>query len=82
MAIEPDAKNIPDVLWCYMGIVEFMMEHPGMYGSEGLRTKAHDDLCKHFGLQKETTRRITDNLNMYDGVGDVYRALKSLEKGE
>ena len=51
------------------------------YGSDSERTERHDILCKILGLDKETTKKITDNLVYYNCFEDFYEALCQLKKG-
>ena len=75
-------KNIPKIVWQYWGLIEFMLKHPGLYGMDDRRIKAHNELCKEFGLSKEETKVVTDNLDKYDNAVDLYYALMELKNNK
>lgn len=66
--VSRNAKNVPQVVWEYIGIVEFMSGNPNLYGMDAKREALHDELCAHFKVPKEATKYITDNLDKYDAV--------------
>ncbi len=45
-------------------IIEFTGK--GIYGLDKVREKIHDDLCKLFNLDKERTKKYTDNIDLED----------------
>jgi len=63
------AENVPDVCWEYIGIVGFMMEHPGLMGMDDRRVECHVRLAKHYGLTLNMTTKITDH--MFDKNGEL-----------
>ena len=78
MAIEPNAKYVPDVLWEYWGTVTFMLEHPKLYGMDDKRSDCHERLCEYYKLSVGVTREITDHLDKYRNAVEVHEALEEL----
>lgn len=78
MAIEPNAKDVPQVAWEYWGTVEFMLDNPGMYIMDDRRSDCHDRLCKHYKLSKDATKVVTDNLDKYDNAVQMHDALLAI----
>ncbi len=75
--------HIADILYRYVGIIEFMKTNPGMYGMDEQREKAHVELCEHYRISKENSKKVTDNLDRYkaDGLYDpelIHRDLEGL----
>ena len=70
----------PDIALEYWG-----WTHPpegiamGMYGLDERRCESHDELCKWYGLDKETTKRVTDHLDKYETAWDMHEALLQLK---
>ena len=73
--------KVPDCLWAYWGIVWFMFNNAGGLGQalsemERRRERLHDELCLHYGITKDASRKITDNMNEYEDVVGVHEALE------
>jgi hypothetical protein len=73
------AKEVPDVTWEYWSIVEMMDSTPGLYGMDSMRSKCHVRLCKHYGLEKEETRIVTDHMDKCKDGLDLHWALLKLK---
>jgi len=71
--------DIPDAALRYWGVVTFMRENPGLYGMDNQRERAHHELCKHYGLEKSVTKRVTDHLDQYEDVFWMHDALLKLK---
>ena len=56
-------EDMPDCLMEYIGIIDFMENYPGLYSMDDRRAKLHDEICEHYGMTKEKTKIITDNLH-------------------
>ena len=80
MSIEPNAKYVPDVSWRYWGIITFMQDYPGTYGMDNQREACHKELCAHYKITKEVSKRVTDNLDKYDNAVQMHEALGELLK--
>ena len=78
MSIEPNAKHVPNFLWGYIGLVEFMLASPGLYSTDSKRTAYHDEICKHYRITREQSRAVTDNLDRYENVVRIHEALKDI----
>lgn len=80
MPIEPSAKDVPDVTWEYWGIIDSMRNHPGLYILDELRGKCHVRLCKWYGLSRDVTKTITDNMDKYDNACQLHDALMDVKR--
>ena len=84
MAIEPSAKEVPDVAWEYWGQIETMNSQPGLYGLDEKRSACHKRLCLYYKLTEPESRQVTDHLDKYENacqMHDALIALKSCKKG-
>jgi hypothetical protein len=72
------AEDVPDVAWAYWSLVDTMRCDPGMYGLDGRRAKLHADLCRVYGLTREQTLSVTDNLDRCETAVDMDIALRKL----
>ena len=77
-----DTEQIPTIAWQYWGIIEFMGQNRGMYGMDSKRAEAHKELCKHYGLTKEESQKVTDFLNRIPHVPAMHSELIKLKKGK
>ncbi len=80
--IEPSANEVPDVAWEYWGWIDTMRQHPGMYGLDGKRAECHDRLRKHYKLDKEKTRTVTDHLDKYENAAQMHDAFLLLKESK
>ena len=80
MGITTNAMEVPEVTWRYWGIYETMMNNPGLYTMEKIRTKCHDELCKRYGLTKEQTRTITDNMDKLEHAVELHDKLLEIAR--
>ena len=55
---------------------------PGMYGLDLHRAKSHEELCKEYGITKELSEQVTNNLDKYETVADMDNALRQLKEGK
>jgi len=69
------ASEVPKIAWEYWGWISFMAKHPGLYGLDEKRAECHDRLCKHYGISKDESKTITDNLNKYEDAATMHFAL-------
>ena len=75
------SSNIPDIMFQYWSITH--MDVPmGMYGLNDRRTEYHKELCMHYGIDKEASKSITDNMDKYEWIGDFQNAFEKLPKIE
>jgi len=73
------AEDVPDVAWTYWSLVDTMRSSPGMYGLDERRAKLHADLCRVYGLTREQTLSVTDNLDRYETAVDMDIALRQVK---
>ena len=73
------AEDVPDVAWTYWSLVDTMRSAPGMYGLDERRGKLHADLCRVYGLTREQTLSVTDNLDRYETAVDMDIALRKVK---
>ena len=78
MAIEPNAKKVPSVVWEYWGWIHTDLP-AGMYGIDQKRSECHDRICQYYKLDKEITRQVTDNIDRYENAVQLHEALKDLQ---
>lgn len=69
--------DIPDCLLEYCGMIDFMEHYPGLYSTDNRRAELHDKICEYYGLTKEKTKVITDNLHKVCEYFDGKRALRA-----
>ena len=78
-----DAKSVPKITWEYWGIVEFIdkeiLDVGVIYGLDATRADCHDRLCKHYGLSKESTKQITDNLDKLPDAVMLHHKLQEIQ---
>ena len=55
-----------------------MKTYGPFYGEEERRTKTHDELCQYYGLTREQTKRVTDNIPDDWNSVDLHIALEAL----
>ena len=67
--------KIPDVLFEYWELVQFMMETPGMYGLDSRRMDLHDKLCDAYNLDHDETKEITGSLDKFKNPEEFHKAL-------
>ncbi len=72
------AGDVPDIAWTYWSLVDTMRTMPGMYGLDERRTRLHADLCRIYGLTREQTLAVTDNMDRYETAVDFDMALRRL----
>jgi len=73
------AKDVPKVVWEYWGWTHSGLP-AGLYGMDARRSECHDRLCKLYGLTKEQTKEVTDNLDKYEDAEFLHLALKQIKK--
>ena len=74
-------QEMPDIAFAYWSHVDLMSQYPGMYGLDSQRAKYHVLLCKAYGLTKEQTKIVTDNLNRYETAVDMHIDLMLIKRG-
>jgi len=80
LGIRENAGEVPGIAWAYWSMVRLTsVESWGMYGMEERRTNLHDDLCKHYGMDRETTKQVTDHLDRYECAVDMHDALVAMK---
>lgn len=72
-------KEVPQITWIYWETIRLMREYPGMYHLDEKRTKEHDELCEYYKIDKEVSRKVTDNLDKYVDAVDMHYALKKIK---
>jgi hypothetical protein len=80
MGITNNAMEVPEVTWRYWGIYETMMNNPGLYTMDRIRTECHDELCKWYGLTKEQTKAITDNMDKLEHAVELHDKLLEIAR--
>jgi hypothetical protein len=73
-------KRVPKVIWRYWGIYEFMEKYGNFYGMDQNRSDCHYELCEHYGLSKDATKSITDNMHTLIDAEDLHIQLNKLKK--
>ena len=83
MAISPiDVREIPNVAWEYWGWIETLLKEgvpSSLYGLDAKRAECHARLCEVYGINKENSRSVTDNLDLYADAVDMHIALLNLK---
>jgi len=56
-------NNIDDLLWEYIGVIRFMEDNPGFYGTDEKRAKLHKKIIEYFSdIPKEAIDRVAHNM--------------------
>ena len=72
-----NAKSVPDILWEYMGLIEFMNENLGMYHMDYKRKECHDRVAKYFKVTRED---VSEALKDSKDAVDLWYKLKNINK--
>lgn len=80
MGITNNAMEVPEVTWRYWGIYETMKNNPGLYIMDRIRAECHDELCKRYGLSKEQTKAITDNMDKLEHAVELHDKLLEIAR--
>ena len=70
-------SDIPDIMFQYWSITHMNIPM-GMYGLDDRRAEYHEELCKYYGVNKEESKVITDNIDKYEWIGDFQNAFEKL----
>lgn len=73
------SSDIPDIMFQYWSITHSNLPM-GMYGLDDKRAEYHDKLCNHYGIDKEVSKIVTDNMDKYEWIGDFQNAFEKLPK--
>ena len=60
--------RIPKVLLTYFKHIQYMLNNPGVPGLDAIREEIHDEVCAYYGISKEQSKIITDDLFSYNGI--------------
>ena len=55
--------SMENLFWRYKGIVEFMEDHPGMYGMDYQRTDIHTEIKSFFKNKEKRLNKILHNMS-------------------
>jgi len=70
--------SVPDVTWEYWGWANPPKGFAGLYGMDERRSECHERLCEHYGLDRDQTLQLTDNLDRFEDGHDLHMALVRL----
>ncbi len=63
-----DMQKIPRILITYFQHIQHMLNSPDAAALDNMRAELHDELCARYGITKEQSRVVTDNLFNYNGI--------------
>jgi uncharacterized protein (DUF342 family) len=75
-----DPEQVPDIALMYWGLVRLSKISVGLYGMDERRVEYHNELCQWYNIDKEESKKITDNLDKYEDVQEMDNALRKLPK--
>jgi len=73
------SADIPDITLQYWSITHTDIPL-GMYGLDQRRAEYHEEMCKYYGITKEQSKSITDNMDKIEWVYDLHNKLDNLPK--
>lgn len=71
------ASDVPSVAWEYWGWYETSMATKGVaiYGVETRRSECHQRLVAHYGITRESSKSVTDNLHRCSDAVEMHQLL-------
>lgn len=67
MNIEFSGSEIPSVVVRYFEVCREISNLGKLYSLDQIREDLHNELCDYYGVNKEATKHITNNLDKYNG---------------
>ena len=81
LGIRENAGDVPGIAWAYWALVRLTPpEMFGLYGMDDRRTRMHDELCRHYRIDREMSKTVTDNLDKYPCSVDMHDALQTIAR--
>lgn len=56
---------LKDLIWEYLGVISFMEDNPGIYGTDDRRCKLHEQIEKYFKGKEKDLKTVLHNLQKW-----------------